>query len=337
MENPATPDMFISATLLRCNKDHLRWRGSKKSVLQLHEIMIFPREVMQVLTIMAVAAPITASVKHNGKGQPHALHRRQLPGLGLGVLASPSPGSTIPTPLSATATISSYAFPTTVVQVPVATVCPDTPATSAIFSILPVSSLISMAGLNGTQEDGRSTTQYLSVHVNATAFLPNGSSTVFLSASSTAVIPAFMSSPATLPNAAIGAETARIVLDKNGCQTIYSEKTTALCTTTVRPAGMLPVPITDCNQWVTFSSQRLDVCSGSPPPSPSNSEAVGGPIEFYLAHWYDLDRGAVPNHVQVQDCVPGSTGLNCVTSSESWDVVTSTTTSTGTVWRLSWE
>ena len=286
---------------------------------------------MQVLTtLLAIVTPITAIVKHDGKGQPHPMHRRQLPVLGLGVLASPSPIAAVTTASSLTLTISSYSFQTTVIQVPVATVCPDTPATSAVFSFLPVSSMVSMAGLNGTQTLSSNTIRYPPGQVNTTASLPNGSTTVFLSAVSTAVISAFVSSSATPSSANVGAASARIILDKNGCQTIFSEKTTALCTTTVRPAGMLPVPITDCSQWVTFSSQRLDACSANPTPSPSDSKSGGGSIEFYLGHWYDLARGAVPNHVQVLDCVPGSMGLDCVTSSESWDVVASTTTRTGT-------
>jgi hypothetical protein len=119
-------------------------------------------------------------------------------------------------------------------------------------------------------------------------------------------------------------------LDSNGCQTVYSAKTTSLCTTTVRPAGMIPVPVTDCDQWVTFSSQTLDGCSTDAAPSSPSFAAADCPMAYYLAHWYDLAQDTIPDNVRVQDCPLGSVGSDCATSSESWEVVTSTTTSTGT-------
>ena len=269
-----------------------------------------------------VAAFVEASIKHDGKEHIHPVQRRQIPGLG--VLASPSPAMTasifVPT-------ISTYLFSTTVIQIPVATVCPDTPPVSAAFSVLPVSSLVSMAALNTTQ-DSNNTLSYIPIQVNATALLPNGNTTVFLSASSTATSLSTSISLSSTDTA--GVETARVILDSNGCQTLYSALTTSYCSTTIKPAGMLPVSITDCNQWITFSSQRLGGCSSTSMPAPSSSGAADGPVAFYVVHWYDLVQGDIPNQVQVEDCLPKSTGLDCVTSSESWDVVSSTTTSTGT-------
>jgi len=93
---------------------------------------------------------------------------------------------------------------------------------------------------------------------------------------------------------------------------------------------MIPVSITDCNQWATFSSQRLDACFTDSSPTPSSFGAPDGPMAYYLAHWYDLMHGSIPNHVRVEECLPESTGSDCATSSESWDVVTSTATTTGT-------
>ncbi|KAJ9609221.1 hypothetical protein H2200_006993 [Cladophialophora chaetospira] len=288
---------------------------------------------MQVfITLLALVAPIAATSKHVGRGHVHPLQRRQV--LGLGVLASPAPAGVISTASSITPTISSYLFPTSVIQVPVATVCPDTPATSALFSIPPMSSLLSMGGFNGTRDSGDSATQYLPVQINATAFLPNGSTTVFLSTTSTMVIQTStppLVDPMIDPSSDIlAAETARIIFGSDGCQTVYSAKTTAQCSTTIKPVGILPVPITDCEQWVTFSSQRLKACSASPTPDLSSAGVVDGPMEYYVAHWSDLLRGPIPTQVLVEDCLPKSTGMDCITSSESWDVTTSTTVTTGT-------
>ena len=277
---------------------------------------------MQVLiALLALAAPITASVKHEGRDHLHPMQRRQVQGLG--VLASPAPAAAVTAASSITPTMSSYVFPSTVIQVPVATVCPDTPASSAIFPMLSVSSM--MASYNATPGSTNQTMSYIPVQVNATALLPNGSTTVFLSASSTVVHAT--TSAASLSDDASGTDTARIIMGNNGCQTVFSATTTTLCSTIIHPAGTLPVPITDCDQWITFSSQKLDACSTA---AASNSAAVAGPVAYYVAHWYDLIQGPIPNHVQVEDCLPKSTGSDCVTSSESWDVVASTTTSTGT-------
>jgi len=291
---------------------------------------------MEILTVLvALVAPITAidgPVKHNGKVHIHLKRQAEpnFPAAGGGVLVSSIPASTnvafnIPT-------ISSYAFPMTVMQAPVATVCPDTPSASAIFPILPVPAMASMAGINSTHNK----TGYLPVLVNATAFLPNGSSTVFLSASIPSILRATTSSVAS--NEVFAGETARIVLGRNGCQTMFSTITTTWCSTTIQPAGMLPVPITDCDQFVTFSSENLDGCGASsfhptagsgPAASGWVSPTVTGPVAIFAAHWYDLIQGPIPNLVQVQDCLPASTSLYCLTSSEIWTVEETMSTSTG--------
>lgn len=328
---------------------------------------------MQVLTILfALVAPIIASIKHEGKDHrhPRQQQQRRQPVGGLGMLATPSSASAAtatptPTPIPSMAssvteavpTISSYLFPTTVIQVPVATVCPDTPASEAMFPILPVSSLASMAVSNATRGSNSSgnndtVTSYVPVQVNATALLPNGSTIVFLSVSSTALlVPTsrpLPSAPGASPEinntSADNDDAARIVLDANGCQTVFSAITTRLCSTTLSPAGMIPVPVTDCDQWVTFSSQQRldDSCSTPAPAGPSASEATAPkvtptPAKYYLAHWYDLAQNAVPNIVRMLDCPSTAPAVNssddsiagCVTSSESWYVTSSTTTSTG--------
>lgn len=322
---------------------------------------------------------------------------------------------------STVVTISSYQFPTTVLQVAVATVCPDTPASSAAFPILSLN-LSASAGtgaspFNITVTNTTTTTTGpgpgpgLPIQVNATALLPNGSTTVFLStlpatATSSSSLGALaeetesgsgsqtragrtgmgmgtgpgteVSEPdATATQLDFSAETARIVMDSQGCQTVYSALTTVWCSTTIPPPAvdMLSVTVSECGQWVTFSSDRLDgaragcstsvgvagggggadtvdaqtptadpaatlisaaaaAATSAPPPG------VTGPLAFYAAHWYELVQGRIPKLVQVQECVsspeqnsesrPTLGMMYCLTSSESWHVVTYTSTSTGT-------
>ncbi|KIW50083.1 hypothetical protein PV05_11703 [Exophiala xenobiotica] len=332
-----------------------------------------------------------------------------------------SSSPTVIAPLNNTlgGTISSYMFPTTVIQVSVATICPgDTAAGSSLpfFSMSPTTNSSSMSTLmttgsaRNTISDETATglaTDYLPVQVNATAVLADGRTTVFLSTSSTAVMrtangtsPTSSSAPppsagtmagnngttnadSTTTETATGSSSsgderdgredkepnndmdlARIILDPSGCQTIYSPVTTQICSTTVRPGGgMVPVQVTDCDQWVTFSSElaRFDadghcsafatVFSATPTTTATATAndadadaATGGgrvnttgtpkgPVAYYAAHWYDLAVGAsspVPGLVRVENCLPYATGMNCVTSSESWSLVSSTRTTTKT-------
>ena len=270
-------------------------------------------------------------------------------------------------PATPTGEVNAYIFPSSMIQVPVATICPDTP------SIL----------LNTTAGSGL---------VSATAFLPNGSSTVYLStpthpansfnASSYTPVPlpspisvcypdtdpncpsepnaTFSVTPIPLPTAnaanATGNDaaervildsTARILLDDRGCQTVYSPSYTALCRTTVQLAGMPEATVTDCAQWVTFSSDTKG-CSDAATTSVGGPEArddiegndrgsttalpttmaevtpsMGSalpmmtvkPGTYYAAHWVDLSRGGVPANVRVEEC---EAERACHTFREKW-------------------
>ncbi|KIW44939.1 uncharacterized protein PV06_03373 [Exophiala oligosperma] len=237
----------------------------------------------------------------------------------------------------------SYVFPTTVIQVPVATLCPGGGAEGPpLFTMAPASNTSVTEIAN---EVNNAVTDYVPLQVNATATLPGGKTTVFLSTSSSAVVrrgrkmttsstsisistpdPAAASASASA-TASASNDMARIILDPSGCQTVYSPLTTQLCSTIVNPGGgMLPVQITDCDQWVTFSSERLSgggggrcsttVTIGAPDDEEEEEEAGnrdasetgiesvdGGeattstsawtatftdPTAFYAAHWYDL-------------------------------------------------
>ncbi len=336
--------------------------------------------VLMMLTASLVATPVTAAInnnnnprRHDGKG--HGRHHRLLdtrdirwaheprqhsPVEGLGSLQDEQSGTTTTTTSlssssssSSTAmststasstlalTISSYSFPTTVVQVPVATLCPDTPASSALF-----------ANFSTNTATNNTTSQNVSVY--ATALLPNGDSTVFwtttsvAAGSTTTTSSSSPSSSSSSSSSAVAGDddaadaAARIIFNPNGCQTVYSAHTTTLCSTTLRPFGLLPVSITDCGQWVTFSTKdtanTLEECStavdGATTRSSVSSTATATPTALaspttsyiaYAAHWYDLLQNVIPNLVQVQNCWTA-----CQTSTESWSVTTTTSTTTGT-------
>jgi len=56
----------------------------------------------------------------------------------------------------------------------------------------------------------------------------------------------------------------QLVIGSDSCQTLYSPTTSAICSTVVSPAGLPPVTITDCDQYITFSSETLYSCSQTP-------------------------------------------------------------------------
>jgi hypothetical protein len=231
---------------------------------------------------------------------------------------APSPVD-LPTPTGA---IDAYIFPSSIVQVPVATICPDTPFSGALFSLIPISAASSL--------------------VNATPLLPNGSSVVHPACSNTPspITAAPFPSPldnttshtSTRPAAAIANPTARILLDSTGCQTIYSPSYTAVCHTTVRMIGIPDATVMECDQYITFSSDT-QAYGGSATPLAEDASVLptitAHPRTFYAAHWYDVVRGGVPRNVRVKECdgaeepIPQSTGTatgECVTHNEKWSV-----------------
>ncbi|KAK5046792.1 hypothetical protein LTR84_007146 [Exophiala bonariae] len=319
---------------------------------------------MHALAILGVltdhSSAINPTSRHTGRGHRHPQLRQGSGGNGSAaglteiippppVLSGPISSSTAALhdtilPASATAitlpSVSSYTFPSTVTQVAFATICLDTPSSSAIFSILPTDSASSLTTSTATSHRSIETS-VLPVLVNATMVLSNGSSVTFLSLSTTTTTVTSDPSGALIqPTEQPSVEIARIVLDANGCQTVYTETTAPACATTLRLPGMLPAPITDCDQSVTFSSQSLGDCSDTlwiasqayqfstletPASTVSSSPAstqITGPMAYYVAHWYELIQGPVPEVVKIENCIPQSaSGHLCQTSSEQWSVV----------------
>ncbi|KEF58718.1 uncharacterized protein A1O9_06644 [Exophiala aquamarina CBS 119918] len=175
---------------------------------------------IQLLTILSIIAPTSLfgpAIKHSGRSYPHPKGRQEVEGNGPAagvtdllpppivhepVLSSTHASfqDTVPptspmltgiedqAPAMRTPTISHYASPTAVIQMAVATVCPDTPSSSPIFPLLALD-LASYDATNTMQATQPTITSYVPIYVNATVFLTNGSSTVFLSLStSTATI-----------------------------------------------------------------------------------------------------------------------------------------------------
>ena len=283
----------------------------------------------------------------------------------------------------------SYIFPTTVLQIPVATVCPfssnngtkgttpSNPTSDSRFApSIPAFAYISFPPSLNLSNSTNSTNTNLTLipassdptvtAYTATVNLPNGQSTTFLSRTlatpgtiniplvpGTALDPSLtayesaLSPSTTLTSAADAAsvDQGRIVQGDDNCQTLFSALTTSVCSTTVVVGGgvglgpVTQVPVTDCAQWVRFSSAEAlasttDGCS-------SASAAVTGvrrrdestigdgadsgtPTAYYAALWQDLvavqasgTAVGVPRVVSVETCVDNDNGGGVQEATES--------------------
>ncbi|KAJ9663230.1 hypothetical protein H2198_000991 [Neophaeococcomyces mojaviensis] len=153
------------------------------------------------------------------------------------------------------------AFPSTSTQVPIATVCP----VGATAPRVSGSSALTLASLPTEVLSG-----VAGSIIAASATLPGGSTITFSSLAK--------EEKGTLPNLANRIDIARLVVGPNGCQTLYAPTTTAVCSTVITPFGMPPVSVTDCDQYITFSSETLFNCAPTPIITPlaasSNAAAV---------------------------------------------------------------
>jgi hypothetical protein len=228
---------------------------------------------------------------------------------GVSLLIPLEPGSliaTIPTPVPTTdlsvnsteAVATTRTFPTTILQVPVATFC------QANASI-PLPILYTVSPINPTGSFSTNSARSLR---NTTSSLANATENLLIPANISIAPPTV-----TLPD-----PNARIILGYNGCQTLFTSITTAICSTVLSIGGQVPISVTDCGEWVTFSS--------SPDCGVAGVTASAGTTAYFLAPWYEIASGAVPVEVQVQACstaLPSVSG-SCVTGWESWSVSTKT-------------
>lgn len=155
---------------------------------------------------------------------------------------------------------------------------------------------------------------------------------------------------------------ARVDVGSDGCQTLFTPTVKAVCETTISPLGIPVVTVTECEQWVTFSSETLAGLTASMPtvvpvveatagaekrqegagttgavvsgtallPLPA-AEPSQGPGTYYAVKWYDAARGGVPASVRAVECwnddVVGGGGA-CTTWEERWSETQVVTTVT---------
>jgi hypothetical protein len=286
------------------------------------------RRSLTMLVALAVSLSTSNTLpRHGGQNHKHKHAPRQGAFAGIQMVSSPggpnpadvlpsttmAPGSAItavPTPAPTTdpsgnvtdpfmTNATTRTFPITVMQIPVATICP------ANLSIpLPVPYMIS--SINATTP----------LNSTSSAHPPLNSTSPF--ANATGYLPAPANASIASPIVTLADPSARIILGDNGCQTLFSPVTTAICSTVLSMGGQLPISVTDCGQWVTFSSSP--VCGGAG----ATPTGVGETMAYFLAPWYDIASGTVPAEVQVQTCSSANGTSNCVTGSESWSVSTAT-------------
>lgn len=184
--------------------------------------------------------------------------------------------STTLTSLSSTLTTS---FPSTTLGIPIATVCPLDADSNIAQAFLPISLPTISSGILTTSI------------IPASAKLPDGSMTTFSSLTSGEVDAPDPSEVTTtiLPDgiSAIQLDSdglAKILVGSDGCQTLYKPSVTAICSTVVTPIGLPAVTVTDCDQYITFSSETLFTCAPTPTVVPrpaasgSSSSSAGGAV-----------------------------------------------------------
>lgn len=184
-------------------------------------------------------------------------------------------------------------LPLTPIGIPVATVCP--------LAVRPVASNASFA--HALNADGAEAFQPVSLPtasvndtassmITASAKMPDGAMTTFSSLVRREVeVPSAPEAPIVLPNgvSAIQLSTddpvdtaiGQIVIGPGGCQTLYSPTVTAICSTVISPVGIPPVTVTDCDQYITFSSETLFSCALTPTISPLLASSDDGKASTY--------------------------------------------------------
>jgi hypothetical protein len=285
-------------------------------------------------TLVALSISFSTSVahpRHDGRNHEHKHAPRQGAFAGIQMISSSSgpsstdllppdvivPGSAInaapiPAPMTDSsskttnamlANTTTRAFPIRVIQIPVATICP-----ASHWTPLPApytTSTISATSLTQSTSSAHALLNSTSPSTNATDYIP---------------IPANTSIVA--PTVTLADPSARIILGDNGCQTLFTPITTAICSTVLSIGGQLPIRVTDCGQWVTFSSSP--VCDGPGGAATTALASSSESVAYFLAPWYEIASGAVPAEVQVQTCSSASETSNCATGSESWSISTTT-------------
>ncbi|MCJ1303760.1 hypothetical protein MMC08_006571 [Hypocenomyce scalaris] len=101
------------------------------------------------------------------------------------------------------------------------------------------------------------------------------------------------------------------------CYVHYVPITTPICHTTLTPLGGLPIPITDCGQEITFSTDH-----GVASTMGAAAELV---TTYYVAPWQAVVTGVPTGTVDAEIC---NASGQCSTQQEIWSVSTATSTAT---------
>ncbi|KAG8534164.1 uncharacterized protein KY384_001008 [Bacidia gigantensis] len=91
------------------------------------------------------------------------------------------------------------------------------------------------------------------------------------------------------------------------CTTSFIPVVTSICATAVTPLAAPPIAITDCDQYVTYSSQygyaQLDVnATAAPTGVPRWRQAIQTVTTYYAAVWTDVNPGVKPTQGIVVKC-----------------------------------
>ncbi|KAL8772123.1 MAG: hypothetical protein Q9194_004695 [Teloschistes cf. exilis] len=109
------------------------------------------------------------------------------------------------------------------------------------------------------------------------------------------------------------------------CSTSYSPTLTRSCATTLTPVGAPPLPITACDQEVTFSTDHgyrpAPTSTESTDSGSDGSRAIETLTTFYLADWTDVATGLPRGLVKEKVC----SEAGCMTRLERWIPVTTQT------------
>jgi hypothetical protein len=122
-----------------------------------------------------------------------------------------------------------------------------------------------------------------------------------------------------------------LIGETGSCETVYAPMTTIVCATTLTGLGS-KVPITDCDQEVTFSTEcgftletPTPITTGASLITPAPS--VKRMFTYWFAPWQSLTAGDTPSDVGVKICtVLDEGGLECIRYQEVWEVIVVTRT-----------
>ncbi|KAF2110333.1 hypothetical protein BDV96DRAFT_650978 [Lophiotrema nucula] len=123
------------------------------------------------------------------------------------------------------------------------------------------------------------------------------------------------------------------VAGTGSCDTVYASTQTTVCATTLTGLAS-KVPITDCDQEVTFSSECGFTLETPTPTAYNVSLITPAPtlkrmMTYWIAPWQSLTKGDTPTDVDIKICtLLENDEMECISYQEVWEVqvVTSTIT-----------